>query len=104
MNYQSKAVEDVCDILSNSLVKEHFFYALDLHIYGLQLIDTKVKPNIELFKTIKKLNDSMHLYERFMNSNALVLVSGTVYHSKIISKQKALYNELETKIDTGLDK
>ena len=39
-----------------------------------------------------------------MNSNALVLVSGTVYHSKIISKQKALYNELETKIDTGLDK
>jgi hypothetical protein len=77
---------------------------MDLHIYAIQLIDTKIEPNIQLFKTIKKLNNLMYLYERFMNSNALVLVSGTVNHSKILSKQKAIYNDLESKIDNSLEK
>ena len=77
---------------------------MDLHIYAIQLNDNKVEPNVHLFKTIKILNELMHLFERFINSNALVLVNGTVNHSRILSKQKILYNELELKIDTALEK
>ena len=77
---------------------------MDLHIYSIQTNDNKTEPQIHLFKTIKKLNELMHLYERFINSNALVLVSGTVNHSKILAKQKTLYNDLELKIDTALEK
>lgn len=104
LNHQSKAVEDICEIISNTLCKEHFTYAIELHAYAIQLIDSKQEINIQLFKTVKKLNSLMQLYERFMNTHAFPFVSGTVNHSKIVSKQKQVYNELEAKIDAALDK
>ncbi len=104
MNHQSRTVEDLCEIVGNILCKEHFSYALDLHIYALQSVDIKQEMNIQIFKTIKQLNNLMYLYERFLNTNALQMVNGTVNYSKIISKQKQINNELEAKVDIALDK
>jgi hypothetical protein len=46
----------------------------------------------------------MYLYERFLNTVALPLVSGTVNYSKILTKQKQMNNELESKVDIAIDK
>ncbi len=86
------------------MCKEHFAYALDLHIYALQSIDIKQDVSMQIFKTIKQLNNLMYLYERFLNASALTIVNGTVSYSKILTKQKQINHELETKVDIALDK
>jgi hypothetical protein len=46
----------------------------------------------------------MLLFERFINTDALTLVNGTVNHSKILAKQKAINYDIENKIDVALEK
>ena len=86
------------------MCKDHFTYAIDLHINTIQNIDVKQELNVKLFPTIRKLSDLMYLFERFTNTNALVLVTGTVNHLRISEKQKQIYNDLEMKIDHALEK
>lgn len=104
LNSQPKMIEEISDLVIQALVRDHFQYAIDIHTYSLQSIDVKQELNIKLFETIKKLNNLMYLHERFINTNVLQLLNGTVNHTNVLSKQKQSMIELESKIDLAIDR
>jgi hypothetical protein len=73
-NFQPKAVDEIYDILCFYLCKEHFYYAIDLHINALQSIDTKQEVNLYIFSLVKQQNDLMYLFEQFSNSTVFPAV------------------------------
>lgn len=73
-NSQPKVIEEIYDMLSNCLCREHFAYALDLHINAQQNIDVKQEPSLHTFPMVKKLTDLMYLYEQFTTTTVLPAV------------------------------
>jgi exocyst complex component 5 len=104
LNSQPKMIEEISDLVIQTLVKDHFQYAIDIHTHSLQSIDFKQELNIKLFETIKILNNLMYLYDRFINTNVLQLLNGTVNYTNVLSKQKHYMIDLETKIDLAIDR
>lgn len=85
-------------------------YALDLHIYKLK--STKWDQwkqqegvHLHIFPLVKQLNILMYLFEQFTNANVLESVARTSpNYSNIVSRHRHIVQELEAKIDQGLEK
>lgn len=111
---RGRAVDDIYELLCTYLCKEHIVYALDLHIFKLK----SIKPdqwkqqqqqheglNLHIFPLIKQLNILMYLFEQFTSANVLEPVPRTSpYHSSIVARHRHIVQELEAKIDQGLEK
>ena len=103
-NTHPKLVEEIYDILCTHLFKEHLFYALDLHIHALQLMEGKHEVKLHVFQVIKQLNNLFYLFEKFVNATVLPAVNSTTSYSKVLNRQKHICNELEAKVDSALEK
>lgn len=103
-NAQGKAIDDIHELICLYLCKNHILYAVDLHINTLKSIDIKQDINLHIFPLIKQLNILMYLFEQFTNTNILEPVRSSPFHSKISNRQRMICNELESKIDIGLEK
>jgi hypothetical protein len=74
---------------------------------GLQAIpipDQKAQPEIFFFDLVKSCNAIVHLYEKEFLDSLLPLVSATPFLSECLEKKKAFLEQIEIKLDAGIDR
>lgn len=65
----------IFEILTQSLLKEHVDYALELGLQGIPLPDAKAQPEIYFFDIVKSCNAIVHLYEKEFVDSLLPLIT-----------------------------
>ncbi|KAL4237391.1 Exocyst complex component 5 [Mactra antiquata] len=94
----------ILDILIKYLVIEHIDYAVEIGLQGIPVSEPKVPPQIYFFDTISQANTLFHLFEKQFMDSAVPLFLSTPLYGDCLHKKRDLRDNLETKIDTGLDR
>jgi len=94
----------VFDILTNGLLKEHVDYALELGLQGIPIPEAKTRPEIYFFDVVKRCNAIVHLYEKEFLESLLPLVKATPVLAECLDKKKASLEQIELKLDAGIDR
>lgn len=96
--------DKILDVLIQFLVLEHIDYAVELGLQAIPLPDPKSQPEIYFFDVVGQANTLFHLFEKQFQDNLIPLVLSSPKHSRCLQKRRELREQLETKIDTGLDR
>lgn len=96
--------EKILDVLIQYLVLEHIDYALELGLQAIPLPDPKSQPEIYFFDVVGQANTLFHLFEKQFQDSLIPLVLSSPKHSRCLQKRRELREQLENKIDTGLDR
>lgn len=99
----SNAVK-ILDVLIKYLVNEHIDYAIEIGLQGIPIADPKSEPQIYFFDVVSQANTLFHLFEKQFMDSAVPLFMSTPLYVDCLHKKRNLRENLETKIDTGLDR
>ncbi|XP_064622369.1 exocyst complex component 5-like [Lineus longissimus] len=94
----------IYDILVQYLCQEHIDYALELGLQAIPPPDQKVEPKIYFFDVVGQANTMFHLFEKQFSNCLIPLVSSSPKHSECLQKKRDLMEQMENKMDTGLDR
>ncbi|KAM7299934.1 exocyst complex component 5 [Ixodes scapularis] len=99
-----KSVAQLFEILLNSLCIEHMHYALEIGLRAIPVSDPKAEPEIYFFDTVRQCNSIFQLLEKQFNNSVAPLLLSTPEHSLCLQKKRDLTEQMEIKMDTGLDR
>ncbi|KAK6182191.1 hypothetical protein SNE40_009929 [Patella caerulea] len=99
----SNAVK-IFDVLSQYLVVEHIDYALELGLQAIPLSDPKTEPVVYFFDVVNQSNTLFHLVEKQFMDSLLPLVLSSQKHGVCLKRKRELKEQLENKIDQGIDR
>ncbi|XP_071833640.1 exocyst complex component 5-like isoform X3 [Apostichopus japonicus] len=99
----------IFEVLMKYLCDEHINYALDLGIHILPLLEPRVPPECYFFETIGQANAIFHLLERQFGDVLVTLIRNhnnrsTAQHSACVEKKVQVMQNMEHKIQNGLDR
>ncbi|GAB6031799.1 hypothetical protein CHUAL_010201 [Chamberlinius hualienensis] len=100
----SENAHQIIDILFYYLCNEHMDYAFELALQCLPLPEPKTAPELYFLDIIRQGNAVMHLVEKQFSDFLLPLVVSTSNHGICLQKKKNVSEQLEQKLDTGLDR
>lgn len=94
------------ELLLRALCGEHVEYALELGLQTVPVPEARVRPppTIAFFDVARQCNAVVHLLERHFSDSVLPLVLSTPKHADCIQKKKYVLEQIELKLDTGLDR
>lgn len=99
-----KSVAQIFDILLNGLCIEHIHYALEIGLRAIPVSEPKSEPEIYFFDTVRQCNSIYQLLEKLFNNNVAPLLLSTPEHGVCLQKKRELTEQMEIKMDTGLDR
>lgn len=94
----------ILEILLQYLTNEHVDYALELGLQSVPIPEGGSQPEIHFFNVVRRCNAIIHLLEKQFNDSLVPLVISTSKHGDCLAKKKAVLEQLELKLDTGLDR
>lgn len=94
----------IFEILLHYLMAEHVDYALELGLQSVPIPENKTQPQISFFDVLRQCNAIVHLLEKQFNDSLVPLVISTPKHGDCLQKKKYLLEQIEFKLDTGLDR
>nr|CAD7460981.1 unnamed protein product [Timema tahoe] len=94
----------ILESLLHYLMLEHVDYALDLGLHCVPIPETKTQPQIYFFDVVQQCNAIVHLLEKQFNDSLVPLVISTPKHGDCLQKKKYLLEQIEMKLDIGLDR
>ncbi|XP_066993892.1 exocyst complex component 5 isoform X2 [Anabrus simplex] len=94
----------IFEILLHYLMAEHLDYALELGLQAIPIPETKTQPQIYFFDVVRQCNAIVHLLEKQFIDSLVPLVISTPKHGDCLQKKKYLLEQIELKLDTGLDR
>ncbi|EZA55921.1 hypothetical protein DMN91_010626 [Ooceraea biroi] len=94
----------VFEILLQYLISEHVDYALELGLQGVPIPESRTQPEIHFFNVMHQCNAIVRLLEEQFNDSVLPLVLSTAKHADCLLKKKAILEQIDVKLDTGLDR
>ncbi|XP_069683287.1 exocyst complex component 5 [Periplaneta americana] len=94
----------VFEILLHYLMAEHLDYALELGLQSVPIPENKTQPQIYFFDVVRQCNAVIHLLEKQFIDSLVPLVISTPKHGDCLQKKKYLLEQIELKLDTGLDR
>ncbi|KAJ9578780.1 hypothetical protein L9F63_004988 [Diploptera punctata] len=94
----------VFEILLHFLMAEHLDYALELGLQSVPIPENKTHPQIYFFDVVRQCNAIIHLLEKQFIDSLVPLVISTPKHGDCLQKKKYLLEQIELKLDTGLDR
>ncbi|KAF4518681.1 hypothetical protein B566_EDAN002716 [Ephemera danica] len=94
----------ILEILLNYLVLEHVDYAVDLGLQTVPIPESKSQPQIYFFDVVRQCNTVIHLLEKQFSDSVLPLVMSSQKHVECLQKKKLMLEQIELKLDTGLDR
>lgn len=104
-NDRASNATQILDRLINSLLIEHVDYAVEL---GLQAVPvgegSKNPPVLYFFSVVHQSNNITHLLEKQFMDLVVPLVENTPKYNDCLQKKKFVLEDIERKINTGLDR
>lgn len=94
----------IFEILLHYLMAEHLDYALELGLQSVPIPENKTHPQIYFFDVVRQCNAVIHLLEKQFIDSLVPLVISTPKHGDCLQKKKYLLEQIELKLDTGLDR
>ncbi|XP_012272087.1 exocyst complex component 5 [Orussus abietinus] len=94
----------ILEILLQYLLNEHVDYALELGLQSVPIPESRNQPEIHFFNVARQCNAIIRLLEDQFNDSLVPLVISTPRHGDCVSKKKAALEQIEQKLDTGLDR
>ncbi|XP_037039583.1 exocyst complex component 5 [Bradysia coprophila] len=94
----------LADILLRYLMHEHVDYAIDLGLQSIPLGENKNFPQIYFFDVVQKCNTIVVLLEKLYSASVFPCVESTTKYADCLSKKRIMLDQIESKLDTGLDR
>jgi recyclin-1 len=99
----SNALE-IFEIQLQYLCIEHIDYAIELGLQSIPPSEPKSQPEIYFFDTVRQCNAICHLIEKQFVDSMIPLVLSTPKHGECLKKKRDLSEQLEFKLNNGLEK
>lgn len=95
----------ILDCLLVALITEHVDYALELGLQAIPVAEgPRIPPIIHFFSVVHQSNIITHLLEKQFIDLVIPLVSNTPKYTDCLHKKKFVLDDVERKINTGLDR
>ncbi|XP_075222346.1 exocyst complex component Sec10 isoform X2 [Lycorma delicatula] len=95
----------ILEVLLQQLIVDHLDYALELGLQAVPIAESKTQqPHIYFFDVVRQANAIVHLIEKLFNDSLLPLVINTSKHDECLIRKRQLLEQIEMKLDTGLDR
>ncbi|KYN04436.1 Exocyst complex component 5 [Cyphomyrmex costatus] len=94
----------ILEILLQYLISEHVDYALELGLQSVPIPESRTQPEIYFFNVMHQCNAIVRLLEERFNDSVLPLVISTPKHADCLLKKKAVLEQIDVKLDTGLER
>ncbi|KAK2584986.1 hypothetical protein KPH14_008517 [Odynerus spinipes] len=94
----------IFEILLQYLINEHLDYALELGLQSVPIPESRTQPEIHFFNVMHQCNAIVRLLEEQFNDSVLPLVIGTSKHGDCMLKKKVVLDQIDMKLDTGLER
>lgn len=95
---------EIFEIQMQYLIREHIDYALELGLQALPPAEPKAQPEIFFFEIAREANAICHLIEKQFVDLVIPLVANTPKHSECLKLKREFFEEMEVKINTGLER
>ncbi|XP_023401965.1 exocyst complex component 5 isoform X2 [Loxodonta africana] len=93
----------VFTILVEFLCIEHIDYALETGLAGIPSSDSK-NANLYFLDVVQQANTIFHLFDKQFNDHLMPLISSSPKLSECLQKKKEIIEQMEMKLDTGIDR
>ncbi|KAL5238755.1 hypothetical protein ACI65C_006165 [Semiaphis heraclei] len=96
----------IFEILTSYLIEDYVDYGLELAVQSVPIPEAKTHdpPNVYFFEVIKQVNAIILLFENQLSDTLIPLIITTPKYSQCISFKKKKLEQIESKIDFGLDR
>lgn len=95
----------ILNTLVNSLVIEHVDYAVELGLQAIPVVEgARNPPELYFFTIVHQSNNITHLVEKQFMDLVVPLVINTPNYNECIQKKKFVLEDIERKINVGLDR
>ena len=91
-------------ILLRFLGEEHFEYAVEVTLQSLPPSEPKSPPDLLFLSVLYQSNTIFHLIEKHFTDYILVTVGSSPVYSECAQKKKAIFDSLESKLNTGMER
>ncbi|CAG9789306.1 unnamed protein product [Diatraea saccharalis] len=92
------------EVLIQHLLIEHVDYALDLGLQSIPIAESKSPPQIYFFDIVKQANAIVKMFGEHFQESVLPCMSSTSKQSECIQKKTSIMEQLESKLDAGLER
>lgn len=92
------------EILVQHLLVEHCDYAVDVGLQSIPIAESKTQPQIYFFDIVKQCNAIVHLFDEHFQENILPCIASTPKQADCIQKKALVLEQLENKLDAGLER
>uniref|UniRef100_A0A9L0R080 Exocyst complex component 5 n=1 Tax=Equus caballus TaxID=9796 RepID=A0A9L0R080_HORSE len=90
-------------ILVEFLCIEHIDYALETGLAGIPSSDSR-NANLYFLDVVQQANTIFHLFDKQFNDHLVPLISSSPKLSECLQKKKEIIEQMEMKLDTGIDR
>uniref|UniRef100_A0A8C5QS37 Exocyst complex component 5 n=1 Tax=Leptobrachium leishanense TaxID=445787 RepID=A0A8C5QS37_9ANUR len=90
-------------ILVDYLCVEHIDYALEIGLAAIPSPDSK-NASLYFFDVVHQANTIFHLFDKQFNDHLMPLISSSPKLTECLQKKKDLIEQMEVKLDTGIDR
>ncbi|KZC11283.1 Exocyst complex component 5 [Dufourea novaeangliae] len=94
----------IFEILLQYLINEHVDYALELGLQSVPIPEGRTQPEIHFFNVVRQCNAIVRLLEEQFVGSLLPLVISTPKHGDCLLKKKNALDQIDMKLETGLDR
>ncbi|XP_068619042.1 exocyst complex component 5 [Battus philenor] len=92
------------DVLIQQLLIEHVDYALDVGLQSIPIAENKSPPQIYFFEIVNQTNKIVKMFGEDFQESVLPCLSSTSKQSECVQKKTAVMEQLENKLDAGLER
>ncbi|XP_053613847.1 exocyst complex component 5 [Plodia interpunctella] len=92
------------EALIQHLMIEHVDYALDLGLQSIPIAESKSPPQIYFFDIVKQANKIVKMFGEHFQECILPCMSTTSKQNECVQKKNAIIEQLENKLDAGLER
>lgn len=98
-------VVKLAEMLLRYLMHEHVNYAIDLGLQAIPIVERKAVSNMYFFfEVVQKSNTMVHLLEGIYKANIIPSAMNTPKYSDCMQKKRFMLEDIENRLDTGLDR
>jgi len=94
----------IMEVMFQSLVEDFTDYALEVGLQAIPPSESKLQPEMYFFGVTREVNTIVHLMEKLFQDSLLPLVVSTPLHSDCLQRKKSVLEQLESKLETGIDR
>lgn len=92
------------EVVIQHLLVEHVDYAVDLGLQSIPIAESKSPPQIYFFDIVKQASKIVRKFEEHFQDSVVPCIGTTSKQGDCIQKKTAILEQIENKLDAGLDR